>query len=159
MFALGIICIEVWPTQMPVWCFVIALIIGLFSIKLLWLKSHRAFVAFAYIIPIGMIQAITNQQVGLKCVYSFYFSTRKTYRFAQRNYRTHHRLHASRKTDCDDDVQDMGIHCAPLFTRLLRRNIDNTLRPWRRHFNLHQTSSSATTWRVSAFDCEVYIAR
>ncbi|XP_006455006.1 oligopeptide transporter protein OPT variant 1 [Agaricus bisporus var. bisporus H97] len=51
MFALGVICIEVWPTQMPVWCFVLALII-----------------AFAYIIPIGMIQAITNQQVGLNVI-------------------------------------------------------------------------------------------
>jgi hypothetical protein len=28
--------------------------------------------AFAYVIPIGMIQAITNQQVGLK--YVFYFN-------------------------------------------------------------------------------------
>nr|AGA20376.1 oligopeptide transporter 5 [Phanerodontia chrysosporium] len=51
MFVFGIICIEVWPTQMPVWAFVLALII-----------------AFVYIIPIGMIQAITNQQVGLNVI-------------------------------------------------------------------------------------------
>ncbi|KAF9445612.1 small oligopeptide transporter [Macrolepiota fuliginosa MF-IS2] len=51
MFALGIISIEVWPSQMPVWAFVLALII-----------------AFTYIIPIGMIQAITNQQVGLNVI-------------------------------------------------------------------------------------------
>ncbi|KAF9042221.1 small oligopeptide transporter [Panaeolus papilionaceus] len=51
MFALGIISIEVWPTQMPVWAFVLALVI-----------------AFTYIIPIGMIQAITNQQVGLNVI-------------------------------------------------------------------------------------------
>ncbi|TFK38745.1 small oligopeptide transporter [Crucibulum laeve] len=51
MFTLGIISIEVWPTQMPVWAFILALII-----------------AFTYIIPIGMIQAITNQQIGLNVI-------------------------------------------------------------------------------------------
>ncbi|KXN83350.1 Sexual differentiation process protein isp4 [Leucoagaricus sp. SymC.cos] len=51
MFALGIISIEVWPSQMPVWAFVLALVI-----------------AFTYVIPIGMIQAITNQQVGLNVI-------------------------------------------------------------------------------------------
>ncbi|KAF8879962.1 OPT oligopeptide transporter [Infundibulicybe gibba] len=51
MFALGIISIEVWPSEMPVWAFVLALAI-----------------AFTYIIPIGMIQAITNQQVGLNVI-------------------------------------------------------------------------------------------
>ncbi|KDR68806.1 hypothetical protein GALMADRAFT_256667 [Galerina marginata CBS 339.88] len=51
MFTLGIISIEVWPTQMPVWAFVLALVIS-----------------FTYVIPIGMIQAITNQQVGLNVI-------------------------------------------------------------------------------------------
>ncbi|KAF8972447.1 small oligopeptide transporter [Flammula alnicola] len=51
MFALGIISIEVWPTQMPVWAFILALCI-----------------AFTYVIPIGMIQAITNQQIGLNVI-------------------------------------------------------------------------------------------
>ncbi|GLB36767.1 putative oligopeptide transporter [Lyophyllum shimeji] len=51
MFVLGVISIEVWPTQMPVWAFVLALVI-----------------AFTYIIPIGMIQAITNQQIGLNVI-------------------------------------------------------------------------------------------
>ncbi|KAJ7691304.1 OPT oligopeptide transporter protein-domain-containing protein [Mycena rosella] len=51
MFVLGIISIEVWPTQMPVWAFVLALVIS-----------------FTYVIPIGMIQAITNQQVGLNVI-------------------------------------------------------------------------------------------
>ncbi|KAH9939612.1 OPT oligopeptide transporter [Epithele typhae] len=48
MFVFGVICIEVWHTQMPVWALVLALII-----------------AFVYTIPIGIIQAITNQQIGL----------------------------------------------------------------------------------------------
>ncbi|KDQ52957.1 hypothetical protein JAAARDRAFT_61547 [Jaapia argillacea MUCL 33604] len=51
MFVLGIISIEVWPTEMPVWAFVLALVI-----------------AFTYVIPIGMVQAITNQQVGLNVI-------------------------------------------------------------------------------------------
>ncbi|TFK45541.1 small oligopeptide transporter [Heliocybe sulcata] len=51
MFVFGIVSIEVWHTQMPVWAFVLALIIS-----------------FVYTIPIGMIQAITNQQVGLNVI-------------------------------------------------------------------------------------------
>ncbi|KAH7325196.1 OPT oligopeptide transporter [Rhizoctonia solani] len=47
----GIVSIEVWHTQMPVWAFFLALVIS-----------------FVYIIPIGMIQAITNQQVGLNVI-------------------------------------------------------------------------------------------
>ncbi|KAF8518157.1 OPT oligopeptide transporter [Hysterangium stoloniferum] len=42
---------EVWPTQLPVWAFCLALCIS-----------------FVYIIPIGMIQAITNQQIGLNVI-------------------------------------------------------------------------------------------
>jgi OPT family small oligopeptide transporter len=51
MFVFGIIVIEVWPTEMPVWAFVLSLIIS-----------------FVYVIPIGMIQAITNNQVGLNVI-------------------------------------------------------------------------------------------
>ncbi|KAL4069062.1 OPT oligopeptide transporter protein-domain-containing protein [Scleroderma citrinum] len=51
MFTLGIISIEVWPSHMPVWALVIALLI-----------------AFTYVIPCGMIQAITSQQIGLNVV-------------------------------------------------------------------------------------------
>ncbi|KAK0244993.1 small oligopeptide transporter [Armillaria nabsnona] len=51
MFILGVISIEVWPTEMPVWAFLLALVI-----------------AFTYVIPVGMIQAITNQQVGLNVI-------------------------------------------------------------------------------------------
>ncbi|CAL1707442.1 unnamed protein product [Somion occarium] len=51
MFVFGIISIEVWDTQYPVWAFVLALIIS-----------------FVFTIPIGMIQAITNQQVGLNVI-------------------------------------------------------------------------------------------
>ncbi|KAG8215868.1 OPT oligopeptide transporter protein-domain-containing protein [Butyriboletus roseoflavus] len=51
MVVLGIIVIEVWHTEFPVWAFFLALTI-----------------AFVYVLPIGMIQAITNQQVGLNVI-------------------------------------------------------------------------------------------
>jgi OPT family small oligopeptide transporter len=51
MFVFGIIAIEVWDTKFPVQFFILALVIS-----------------FVYVIPIGMIQAITNQQVGLNVI-------------------------------------------------------------------------------------------
>ncbi|KAF5319633.1 hypothetical protein D9619_008684 [Psilocybe cf. subviscida] len=51
MFAFGIISIEVWDTKFPVQYFILALAI-----------------AFVYTVPIGMIQAITNSQVGLNVI-------------------------------------------------------------------------------------------
>ncbi|KAJ7058464.1 small oligopeptide transporter [Mycena amicta] len=51
MFVFGVISIEVWNTQFPVQYFILALVIS-----------------FVYVIPIGMIQAITNQQVGLNVI-------------------------------------------------------------------------------------------
>ncbi|KAI0085713.1 small oligopeptide transporter [Irpex rosettiformis] len=51
MFAFGIIGIELYSTEMPVWAFVLALII-----------------AFVYTLPIGIIQAVTNQQIGLNVI-------------------------------------------------------------------------------------------
>ena len=69
MFVFGVISIEVWNTQMPVWALVLALIIGELSWSL-FIASRKltgdGTTAFVYTIPIGMIQAITNQQVGLK---------------------------------------------------------------------------------------------
>ncbi len=51
MFAFGVAVIEGWKTQFPVQWFILALVISFF-----------------YVIPIGMIQAITNQQVGLNVI-------------------------------------------------------------------------------------------
>lgn len=50
-FAFACVCIEVWPTGMTIWALVIALLIAL-----------------VFTIPIGMIQAITNRQVGLNVI-------------------------------------------------------------------------------------------
>ncbi|KAJ7128729.1 OPT oligopeptide transporter [Mycena epipterygia] len=51
MFVFGVVAIEVWDTKFPVQYFILALVISFF-----------------YVIPIGMIQAITNQQVGLNVI-------------------------------------------------------------------------------------------
>ncbi|KAG8706561.1 hypothetical protein FRC09_002348 [Ceratobasidium sp. 395] len=50
-FALGIVTIEVWDTKLPVWAYLISIMI-----------------AVVYLVPVGMIQAITNQQVGLNVI-------------------------------------------------------------------------------------------
>ncbi|KAH8833619.1 OPT oligopeptide transporter [Flagelloscypha sp. PMI_526] len=51
MFMFGILVIELWDTKFPIGWFVVALLIS-----------------FAYCIPVGMILAITNQQVGLNVI-------------------------------------------------------------------------------------------
>ena len=51
MFIFGAVSLEIWHTQMPIWALVLALAIS-----------------FVYTVPIGMIQAITNQQVGLNVI-------------------------------------------------------------------------------------------
>ncbi|PSR82950.1 hypothetical protein PHLCEN_2v5920 [Hermanssonia centrifuga] len=51
MFVFGVVSIEIYPTEMPVWAFCLALAI-----------------AFVYTIPIGIIQAVTNQQIGLNVI-------------------------------------------------------------------------------------------
>ncbi|KAJ7593400.1 small oligopeptide transporter [Mycena floridula] len=50
-FILGCVCIELWHVNMPIWGLIVALVIALF-----------------YVIPIGMIQAVTNRQIGLNVV-------------------------------------------------------------------------------------------
>lgn len=50
-FVFACVCIEVWPSGMTIWALVIALVVSV-----------------VYVIPIGMIQAITNRQVGLNVI-------------------------------------------------------------------------------------------
>ncbi|KAF8259670.1 OPT oligopeptide transporter protein-domain-containing protein [Lactarius quietus] len=51
MFGFGIAAIEIWHADLPVWAFILALIIG-----------------FAYTIPFGIIAAMTNQEMGLNVI-------------------------------------------------------------------------------------------
>jgi OPT family oligopeptide transporter len=70
MFVFGIVAIEVWDTQFPIWAFVFALVIcasiGPSFEYLLLLTTLSS--AFVYVIPIGVIQAITNNEVGLNVI-------------------------------------------------------------------------------------------
>ncbi|KAF8154812.1 small oligopeptide transporter [Crassisporium funariophilum] len=50
-FIFACVCIQLWPSGMTIWALVIALLISL-----------------VYVIPIGMIQAVTNRQVGLNVI-------------------------------------------------------------------------------------------
>jgi OPT oligopeptide transporter protein len=70
MFVFGVVAIEVWNTEFPVWAFVLALLICA-STRLFWdILSLLTFVrsAFVYTVPIGVILAITNQEVGLNVI-------------------------------------------------------------------------------------------
>lgn len=51
---MGIVSIEVWPTQLPVWALLLALTIGAF-----------------YTIPVAMIYAVSNLEVGLNVITEF----------------------------------------------------------------------------------------
>ncbi|KAF9020557.1 small oligopeptide transporter, partial [Hymenopellis radicata] len=50
-FTFSCLCIQLWPGGMTIWALVIALIVGVI-----------------YVIPIGMIQAVTNRQIGLNVI-------------------------------------------------------------------------------------------
>ncbi|KAK1224966.1 hypothetical protein PQX77_012115 [Marasmius sp. AFHP31] len=50
-FALGVISIELWPTHMPVWALILAIVIALL-----------------YVVPAGIVEAITNQRVALNVI-------------------------------------------------------------------------------------------
>ncbi|TFK47274.1 oligopeptide transporter [Heliocybe sulcata] len=50
-FAFACLCIELWPTGMTIWALCLSLLL-----------------AVAYVVPVGMIQAITNRQVGLNVI-------------------------------------------------------------------------------------------
>ncbi|KAE9383193.1 OPT oligopeptide transporter [Gymnopus androsaceus JB14] len=57
MFLFGCIVIQVWDTQLPIWGLSCS---GYFILALV--------ISFFYTLPIGIIQAITNQQVGLNVI-------------------------------------------------------------------------------------------
>ncbi|KAL9709483.1 hypothetical protein Ac2012v2_007219 [Leucoagaricus gongylophorus] len=50
-FVFACVCVRLWPTGMTVWALLVALLISA-----------------VYVIPIGMIQAVTNRQVGLNVI-------------------------------------------------------------------------------------------
>lgn len=55
-FAFGMVASQVWPTHLPWWAYIICILIGA-----------------VFFVPIGMIQAITNQQTGLNIITEMIF--------------------------------------------------------------------------------------
>ncbi|KAF8263832.1 OPT oligopeptide transporter [Lactarius quietus] len=51
MFGFGVSAIEIWDADLPVWAFILAVFIG-----------------FAHTIPLGIITAMTNQEIGLNVI-------------------------------------------------------------------------------------------
>jgi hypothetical protein len=66
-FVLASLCISLWPTGMTIWALMIALLVGELSQKKKF-SNLDTYIreGLVFVIPIGMIQAITNRQVGLK---------------------------------------------------------------------------------------------
>jgi hypothetical protein len=71
MFVFGVVVIEVWETDLPVWGFVLALLISAFCLVL----RHYAFefhircvLAFVYTLPMSVIRATTSQQIRLNVI-------------------------------------------------------------------------------------------
>lgn len=50
-FAFGMVASQYWPTHLPWWAYIIAILIGV-----------------CFFVPVGMVQAITNQQTGLNVI-------------------------------------------------------------------------------------------
>ena len=56
MLALGFLTILAWPTNLTWWAFLLAV-----------------FISFSFSLPIGIIQAVTNNQIGLNVLTEFVF--------------------------------------------------------------------------------------
>jgi hypothetical protein len=73
MFVFGVVVIEVWETDLPVWGFVLTLLICAFCLvfrhrALSSRVSHSLCLAFLYTPPLSVIRATTNQQPGLNVI-------------------------------------------------------------------------------------------
>ena len=73
MFAFGVVIIEVWETDLPVWGFVLALLICAFCSYIVTVRFPSEIhiccvLALVYTLPLGVIRATTGQQLGLNVV-------------------------------------------------------------------------------------------
>ena len=73
MFVFGVVVIEVWDTGLPVWGFVLALVICTFFLAISLRHCalslpHICVLAFVYTVPLGVIRATTGQQIDLNVV-------------------------------------------------------------------------------------------
>ena len=72
MFVFGVVVIEVWETDLPVWGFVLALFICTFCLPSSFCPFFPTLtcsvLAFAYTIPLSTIAATTGQVIGLNVI-------------------------------------------------------------------------------------------
>lgn len=94
MFTFGVIAIEVWDTQFPVWAFVLALLIRAFCPALFLLAPNNSF-CFSDVLY-GPHRCDSGHHEPAS--------------WAQRHHGVDHRICPSWPSDCDDDVQDMGLY-------------------------------------------------
>ena len=95
MFAFGVISIEVWETQFPVWGFVLALCIGVF----IW---------FLLVIFTGIDVPVLSMHIH----YTHWRDPghNEPASWAKRHHRADHWIRPPRPPDCDDAVQDVGLY-------------------------------------------------
>ena len=98
MFVFGVIVIEVWETDLPVWGFVLALFICAFRLVL----RHC-----------GLSSRVSHLLCFSIRVYPPFECDRGYYgpvSWAERHHGADHRVRPSWPPDCDDVVQDMGLY-------------------------------------------------
>ena len=96
MFVFGVVVIEVWETDLPVWGFVLALLIGAFCLVLC---------------RCALSSRVSHLLYFSICVYSSFECDPGHYGSAtgaERRHGADHRIRPSWPADCDDVVQDMG---------------------------------------------------
>ena len=111
MFVFGVVSIEVWKTDLPVWGFVLALLICMFCLTLIF-PSLTVAVYFS---------------IRVYCSYWYNPSHYEPTSWAQRHHGANHRIRPSWPSDCDDDVQDMGLYYHDSGTEFCVRSQARTL--------------------------------
>ena len=97
MFVFGAVSIEVWHTDLPIWAYIIALVIGM---------SHSSI----FSLPLNADRFCFTLSLLLCHPHWYDPGYHQSANRSQRYHRARHRLHAPRKAHRNDDVQDLGIH-------------------------------------------------
>ena len=111
MFVLSVVCIEVWKTDLPVWGFVLALLICMFC--------------FTFIFP--SLTFAVYFSIRVYCPYRYNRSHYEPASWAQCLHGADHRLPPTWPSDCDDAVQDMGLYYHVAGTEVYVRSQAGTL--------------------------------
>ena len=93
MSVFGIVSIEVWESQLPVWGFVLALCIGV----------HDLLVIFLWV-------NILVRSIRVRHTRRHDAGHNKPAGWAKRHHRVYHRIRPPWPPDCDDAVQNLGLY-------------------------------------------------